>query len=134
MEGDLDQLLAVAKSAHRVCLAAGADVVTIIKIGDSIADRPSPTKWQDAVGGLDRKRCYPHGPARTTLSPDIWNWPSGHLGMALLNGNSTLVAASAFSYRAGGRQPQDDLLPHVRQTLLENWLDCCWRYRRLRWR
>ncbi len=37
MEGDLDQLLAVAKSAHRVCLAAGAErVVTIIKIGDSI--------------------------------------------------------------------------------------------------
>ena len=37
MEGDLDQLLEVAKSAHRVCLAAGAErVVTIIKIGDAI--------------------------------------------------------------------------------------------------
>lgn len=37
MEGDLDQLLEVAKSAHRVCRAAGAErVVTIIKIGDAI--------------------------------------------------------------------------------------------------
>jgi len=37
MEGDLDQLLEVAKSAHRICLAAGAErVVTIIKIGDAI--------------------------------------------------------------------------------------------------
>ncbi len=38
MEGDLDELLEVAKAAHRVCFEAGADrVVTIIKIGDAVA-------------------------------------------------------------------------------------------------
>jgi uncharacterized protein (TIGR00106 family) len=37
MEGDLDELLEVAKAAHRVCFEAGADrVVTIIKIGDAV--------------------------------------------------------------------------------------------------
>jgi uncharacterized protein (TIGR00106 family) len=35
MEGPLDQLLEVAKSAHLACFTAGIDkVVTIIKIGD----------------------------------------------------------------------------------------------------
>jgi uncharacterized protein (TIGR00106 family) len=35
LEGPLDQLLEVAKSAHLACFTAGADkVVTIIKIGD----------------------------------------------------------------------------------------------------
>ena len=38
LEGDnLDQLLEVAKSAHRVCFEAGAEtVVTIIKIADAL--------------------------------------------------------------------------------------------------
>lgn len=37
MEGPLDQLLDVAKAAHRACFEAGAGrVVTIIKIGDSV--------------------------------------------------------------------------------------------------
>jgi uncharacterized protein (TIGR00106 family) len=36
MEGPLDQLLEVAKAAHRACFEAGAGrVVTIIKIGDA---------------------------------------------------------------------------------------------------
>jgi uncharacterized protein (TIGR00106 family) len=36
MEGDLDELLEVAKAAHRVCFEAGANrVVTVIKIGDA---------------------------------------------------------------------------------------------------
>lgn len=35
MEGELDELLAVAKNAHLACFDAGADqVVTLIKIGD----------------------------------------------------------------------------------------------------
>jgi uncharacterized protein (TIGR00106 family) len=35
MEGELDQLLTVAKEAHLSCFEAGADqVVTVIKIGD----------------------------------------------------------------------------------------------------
>jgi uncharacterized protein (TIGR00106 family) len=38
MEGPLDQLLEVAKSAHLACLEAGAEkVVTIIKIGDHVS-------------------------------------------------------------------------------------------------
>jgi len=38
MEGPLDQLLEVAKSAHLACFSAGAEkVVTIIKIGDQIS-------------------------------------------------------------------------------------------------
>ena len=37
MEGDLDELLDVAKAAHRACLSAGADkVVTLIKIADAV--------------------------------------------------------------------------------------------------
>jgi uncharacterized protein (TIGR00106 family) len=37
MEGQLDQLLSVAKAAHLACLEAGAPrVVTIIKIGDAL--------------------------------------------------------------------------------------------------
>jgi len=37
MEGDLDELLEVAKAAHRICFEAGASrVVTIIKIGDAV--------------------------------------------------------------------------------------------------
>lgn len=45
MEGELDELLAVAKRAHLACFDAGADqVVTLIKIGDhrqgtTIADK-----------------------------------------------------------------------------------------------
>jgi uncharacterized protein (TIGR00106 family) len=38
MEGPLDQLMEVAKSAHLACFTAGAEkVVTIIKIGDRIS-------------------------------------------------------------------------------------------------
>jgi len=38
MEGPLDQLLEVAKSAHLACFEAGAEkVVTIIKIGDAVS-------------------------------------------------------------------------------------------------
>jgi uncharacterized protein YqgV (UPF0045/DUF77 family) len=38
MEGPLDRLLEVAKSAHLTCLTEGAEkVVTIIKIGDQIS-------------------------------------------------------------------------------------------------
>jgi uncharacterized protein (TIGR00106 family) len=37
MEGPLDQLLEVAKSAHLACFTAGVEkVVTIIKIGDQV--------------------------------------------------------------------------------------------------
>lgn len=37
MEGPLDELIEVAKAAHRACFEAGADkVVTIIKIGDAL--------------------------------------------------------------------------------------------------
>lgn len=37
MEGPLDELMEVAKAAHRACFEAGADqVVTIIKIGDRV--------------------------------------------------------------------------------------------------
>ena len=36
MEGELDELLTVAKEAHLACFEAGADqVVTLVKIGDS---------------------------------------------------------------------------------------------------
>ena len=48
LEGDdLDQLLEVAKSAHRACFKAGADkVVTIIKIADALAG----TSIEEKVG------------------------------------------------------------------------------------
>ena len=47
MEGPLDTLLEVAKSAHRACFEAGAArVVTIIKIGDSA----SGTTIEEKVG------------------------------------------------------------------------------------
>lgn len=37
MEGDLDELLEVAKAAHKSCFQAGADkVVTVIKISDDV--------------------------------------------------------------------------------------------------
>ena len=37
MEGDLDELLDVAKAAHRACFADGVDkVVTFIKIADAV--------------------------------------------------------------------------------------------------
>ena len=37
MEGDLDELLVVAKAAHQACFEAGArKVVTIVKIGDAV--------------------------------------------------------------------------------------------------
>jgi len=37
MEGDLDELLEVAKDVHRSCFEVGANrVVTIIKIGDAV--------------------------------------------------------------------------------------------------
>jgi len=54
MEGDLDELLEVAKTAHRACLAAGTErVVTIIKIGDAtggstIADKVGKYRLQEA--------------------------------------------------------------------------------------
>jgi uncharacterized protein (TIGR00106 family) len=38
MEGDLDELLEVAKAAHRSCFQAGAErVVTVIKISDDVS-------------------------------------------------------------------------------------------------
>lgn len=38
MEGDLDQLLEIAKAAHRACFVPGVErVVTIIKIGDAVS-------------------------------------------------------------------------------------------------
>ncbi|GAB4442349.1 MAG: thiamine-binding protein [Anaerolineae bacterium] len=37
MEGDLDELLEVAKAAHRACFEGGAEkVVTLIKIADAV--------------------------------------------------------------------------------------------------
>jgi len=47
MEGQIDELLEIAKSAHLACLEAGADqVVTIIKIGD----RADGTSIEEKVG------------------------------------------------------------------------------------
>jgi uncharacterized protein (TIGR00106 family) len=47
MEGPLDELVEVAKAAHRACFEAGAGrVVTIIKIGDAI----SGTSIEEKVG------------------------------------------------------------------------------------
>ncbi|GMR09460.1 MAG: thiamine-binding protein [Anaerolineae bacterium] len=47
MEGQIDELLGIAKSAHLTCLEAGADqVVTIIKI----SDRADGTSIEETVG------------------------------------------------------------------------------------
>ncbi len=52
MEGPLDVLLEVAKSAHMACMNAGAErLVTLIKIGD----RRTGTKMEDKVAKY-RKR------------------------------------------------------------------------------
>ncbi|MFV1858388.1 MAG: MTH1187 family thiamine-binding protein [Anaerolineales bacterium] len=47
MEGQIDELLEIAKSAHLTCLEAGADqVVTLIKI----SDRADGTSIEEKVG------------------------------------------------------------------------------------
>lgn len=47
MEGRLDELLEIAKAAHLACFVAGVEqVVTIVKIGDSI----SGTTMEEKVG------------------------------------------------------------------------------------